>query len=153
MVCDDCLVGGYLDLLPTDDPADWQQRFADTLTAGLAANRWSAEDVTIAFPENYLGHQTDSGSPLCPIAESTVRLRPADPDNVAPWSGWAAFNSGCEAGLRANLLGPDAGLGAGQFGPGARRRRVRRPGATSGAVAGQFVRFIGGWCGPGDVGR
>ena len=104
MICDECRVGGYLELLPADDLAAWQGTFTRALHGRLAAAGWPA--VTVTFPESYPGHHAATEISLCRTACAAVEAGTLVSDNPSPlWSGWAAFNSGCEAGLRANLLG------------------------------------------------
>ena len=144
MVCDRCLVGGYLELLPADDPAAWRDRFASALADRLPA----AADVAVTFPELYPGHRTGQGISLCRSACRAVEAVARTSENpVARWAGWAGFNSGCEAGLRATLLGTPTLV----WGPGSLAQahaadefvafdQVR-------LVAEQFVRFARQWSG------
>ena len=81
MVCDRCLVSGYVELLPNDDLLAWTDRFKNALRN---------DNHEIFIIERYDGHATTPTDPLC-LATG----------NTQPWS---AFNSGCEAGLRARLL-------------------------------------------------
>jgi acetylornithine deacetylase len=91
MLCDRCVCGGYLELLPGDDLKQWRER----LIAGVRQEMGGdAEELTIRILEQYQGHSTALSDPLCVAAAKAA--------GVVNWSG---FNSGCEAGLRANLLG------------------------------------------------
>jgi acetylornithine deacetylase len=91
MLCDRCVCGGYLELLPGDDLKQWRER----LIAGVRQEMGGdADELTIRILEQYQGHSTALSDPLCVAAAKAA--------GVVNWSG---FNSGCEAGLRANLLG------------------------------------------------
>jgi acetylornithine deacetylase len=90
MVCDRCVVAGYLELLPGDDIDAWQERFEKQVHAGV-----EGADVEVRFTERYFGHRTPTSDPLCWSAEAASRLE----------GGWRGFNSGCEAGLRARIRG------------------------------------------------
>ncbi len=93
MTCDRCLISGYLELLPADDLEFWKTQFKAELAAV------AGPDVSVSFTESYRGHRTSVDSGVCTIAEQVVRDR-----LPLHWTGWQAFNSGCEAGLRASLL-------------------------------------------------
>jgi acetylornithine deacetylase len=100
MVCDRCVVEGYLELLPGDAIPDMQLRFENELRTRLERDGWGRSCVTIAFPETYQGHRLAPDSTLCAAAESawmSVRGE-AFPE-------WSGFNAGCEAGVRATLHG------------------------------------------------
>ena len=99
MVCDRCTCAGYLELLPSDDIQTMQRRFRDELLRDTAARGVDASRLSIEFSEVYPGHRTDPAHPLCAAA-----LQALDPTSGA-WSGWSAFNSGCEAGIRWKLHG------------------------------------------------
>ncbi len=149
MVCDDCLVAGYLELLPADDPTAWQARFRSELTARLSADRWPAADLNVSFPESYPGHHLTSEQSLCRMAVAAVEAdADADDNRRSSWPGWAAFNSGCEAGLRANLLGTPTLV----WGPGSLARAHADdefvPFDQVRAVARQFVRLARLWSDP-----
>ena len=149
MVCDDCLVAGYLDLLPADAPIAWQRRFADAVTGAVTARGFDVADVAVTFPETYPGHETDCEIPLCRMAGAAVEVVASDGNNAAPrWAGWSAFNSGCEAGLRAGLLSTPTLV----WGPGslAQAHAVDEfvPWGDVRAVARQFVAFSRQWAGP-----
>jgi acetylornithine deacetylase/succinyl-diaminopimelate desuccinylase-like protein len=146
MLCDHCVVAGYLELLPADEIHDWQGRFRSALSHVLTAGGWNGADVTVTFPETYPGHYTPSDKSLCQMAEAAVEDALVIADTNAPrWSGWSAFNSGCEAGLRANLLGTPTLV----WGPGslAQAHAVDEfvPFDEVRAVAGMFVRFARAW--------
>ena len=148
MVADHCLVAGYLELLPADEPIDWQRRLVDAVLAGVADQGWPGGNVAVTFPEVYSGHCTDQGNPLCTSAVAAVEDADDRPDNTAGrWRGWSAFNSGCEAGLRANLLGTPTLV----WGPGSLARAHAIDESIAWAevrtVAGQFVRLIRSWSG------
>lgn len=95
MVCDRCSCAGYLELLPRDDIATMQRRFRDDLlreVCGIDPSR-----LRVEFSEVYSGHRTGPAGPLCNAALRALN----DLNTAAPaWNGWAAFNSGCEAGIR-----------------------------------------------------
>ncbi len=91
MVCSRALGAGYFELLPADDLALWREKFAMELRAAVPDD---ALDIT--FTEQYDGHRTAPDDPLCTAArEAVVALGGSN-----AWTGWSAFNSGCEAGLR-----------------------------------------------------
>jgi acetylornithine deacetylase len=98
MVCDRCRCEGYLETLPADDLDSMRKKFIADLSAKLPE-----EDLEFIFTENYLGHATSPDSDLCEAAEYAVTHGPIN--RAADWKGWAAFNSGCESGIRAKLLG------------------------------------------------
>jgi acetylornithine deacetylase len=144
MIADRCLIGGYLELLPLDEPIQWMNRFIRELRALLSERGQDERRVQITFPEQYPGHRTDPDHPLCRAA--AIEQSAALLHNVAtPWSGWGAFNSGCEAGLRANLLGTPTLV----WGPGslAQAHAVDEfvEFAQVRAVADVFVRFAAAW--------
>ena len=61
------------------------------------------DEIEFEFVETYDGHRTPPEHPLCQTAQR--RLAPCRHRPDAPaWPGWSAFNSGCEAGMRARLL-------------------------------------------------
>jgi acetylornithine deacetylase len=106
MVCDRCTCAGYLELLPGDDPAIWSGRLESELLDILARgpDPIARDEVEFEFVERYDGHRTPPEHPLCQTAQRAVaRWRRHRPDSPA-WPGWSAFNSGCEAGMRARLL-------------------------------------------------
>ncbi len=147
MVADRCLVAGYLELLPGDEPAAWQERLTSGLARSVEAGGKSATDLTVTFPETYPGHRTASDIPLCQMAVAAVEDVAGDGNNgAAVWLGWSAFNSGCEAGLRANLLGTPTLV----WGPGslAHAHAVDESVAWADVrtVAERLVRFARAWC-------
>jgi acetylornithine deacetylase len=104
MVCDRCGVAGYLELFPGDEPAEWKSRFRAELRALLDRRGLNSRRVDVEFPESYLGHSLHAASSLCSSAESAVEVSlDLLLDASLRWNGWAGFNSGCEAGLRAKL--------------------------------------------------
>jgi acetylornithine deacetylase len=88
MLCDRCITGGYLELLPGDELEEWGQKFAHDMLAELTSAGLAADRFTIQILERYHGHSTASDDPLCRAAGDQE---------------FFAFNSGCEAGLRARL--------------------------------------------------
>jgi acetylornithine deacetylase len=105
MVCDKCFIAGYLELLPGDDLQIWSERFNVELKKILDVRGLNSRKVTVSFVERYDGHSLDSYNGLCRSAERAVESASELPENMGlRWNGWAGFNSGCEAGLRANLL-------------------------------------------------
>ncbi len=137
MICDECVCAGYLELLPEDSISDWERRFEKELVAEVVRRGRDAGNVEIQFTERYDGHCTSSQSPLCQIA---MRATVGKHD-------WSAFNSGCEAGTRANLLGTPTLV----WGPGslslahADNERIRFSDVRR--VAASFTRLILDWCG------
>ncbi|MBV8780112.1 MAG: M20/M25/M40 family metallo-hydrolase [Phycisphaerae bacterium] len=102
MICDECTCAGYFELLPGDDPAEWQEKFRSTLFASMNISDHGSVMITVDFREIYLGHSLSAGDPLARTAAETMRkLRGNTSVECLP----AGFNAGCEAGLRANLLG------------------------------------------------
>ena len=99
MVCDKCLCAGYLELLPDDDINKWKSCFTEAVQAGR-------NDIVVSFKEEYSGHRTPTDAPFCVIAEDVIK-KIAEGEKAAQlnWKGWTGFNSGCEAGVRANLHG------------------------------------------------
>jgi acetylornithine deacetylase len=105
MVCDSCLVAGYLELLPADEPAAWMDRFNLELAKLLDLRGLDRRNVTVEFVEQYDGHRLDSASELCRTAQKSVEFGTDLAQNRGSgWAGWTGFNSGCEAGLRAKML-------------------------------------------------
>jgi len=104
MVADRCVCAGYLELLSGDDPDTWRRQFVNEVKSRLAARGVAAGEVEVDTLEQYDGHSTPGGHELCRTAEA-VMMAPARRADWPAWSGWAAFNSGCEAGLRPRLCG------------------------------------------------
>lgn len=100
MVCDHCSCGGYLELLPGDDIGVWKRRFEEELRFQLRLVFPNPAALTLTFAEEYQGHRMAETHPFSVTASKAMD---------GSWSGKAppprlsAFNSGCEAGLRANL--------------------------------------------------
>ncbi|HZZ43545.1 MAG TPA: M20/M25/M40 family metallo-hydrolase [Tepidisphaeraceae bacterium] len=90
MVCDRCGCGGYLELLPGDDMQACKDRFVRELREEVG------EAVDVQFGEEYQGHRLSQESAFCKAAQSAFGNG---------WTGWSGFNSGCEAGTRAEVLG------------------------------------------------
>jgi acetylornithine deacetylase len=97
MVCDSCTCAGYFELLPHDDHERWRQKFASEVKSRLQTRGVPPEQVRIRFVEEYLGHRLEPTHPLCRRAAEAVSA--CGGSEAFSWSG---FNSGCEAGLRAN---------------------------------------------------
>ncbi len=97
MICDACSCGGYMELLPNDDQEQWIARLRADLLADLTSHGGGGIDLELRTSEQYDGHLTPSASDLCQVAASVSAAE--------QWAGWKGFNSGCEAGLRARLLG------------------------------------------------
>jgi acetylornithine deacetylase len=140
MVADRCTIAGYLELLPGDDIAQRMAQFERELKQLVDCNGGIGGQVRVRFVEQYAGHHTVTTDPLCRIAEKAwgkVGDRPLQ---------WAAFNSGCEAGLRANLLGtPTLVWGPGSLSTGhALDEHVEFDQVEF--VARTFVEMIFGWC-------
>ncbi len=132
MLADEATIGGYFELLPDDDISQWKLRFARSLHETVDSAK-----VTIAFSEEYAGHRTPADHPFCQLAQTVT-----EPLTCFEWSG---FNSGCEAGLRAQLFGTPTLV----WGPGSLAQAhavdeyvdfadVRR-------CAGQFANFARAW--------
>jgi acetylornithine deacetylase len=146
MVADRCVIGGYLELLPRDEPSQWMDRFISEMRALLSARGQDERRIQVVFPEQYPGHRTNTDHPLCRAAEAAIEESANLLQNIAsPWNGWGAFNSGCEAGLRANLLGTPTLV----WGPGslAQAHAVDEfvEFAQVRAVAAMFARFAAAW--------
>lgn len=103
MVCGRCVCEGYLELLPGDEIASWQRRFTEELLHELRETIPDPQSVSVRFTEQYRGHYTAPSSPVCRIArEATEEVEnPLSPTRQKMLL--AAINSGCEAGVRANL--------------------------------------------------
>ncbi len=87
MVCDRCVVAGYLELLPDDGLVMWADKFTKDLKVELGAD---AAAISVRFSERYRGHRNKEGEPFDQTAV------PACGGQVS----WQGFNSGCEAGMR-----------------------------------------------------
>ncbi len=113
MICDHCMIAGYLELLPSDELGEWKQRLTRELPgqiakqirakgqAGLNQGILDLEKrVKVSFPEEYQGHRMDVLSQICAVAEVAVaELQDLLKNNALQWQGWSGFNSGCEAGV------------------------------------------------------
>ncbi|HEY1685072.1 MAG TPA: M20/M25/M40 family metallo-hydrolase [Tepidisphaeraceae bacterium] len=102
MVCDRCMCAGYLELLPGDDLSQSKVKLQQELSKELHQLGQNPGNVRIEFSEEYRGHMTSPDHPLCAVAQECVQEHRTE---TKQWEGWQGFNSGCEAGLRANLLG------------------------------------------------
>jgi acetylornithine deacetylase len=91
MIADSAVCQGYLELLPNDDRLLWKSRLIDELKAELGPD---AADVAVAFTEEYDGHSLGEDRGIYQAAAQVAGLTRLE-----------ALNSGCEAGLRASLLG------------------------------------------------
>ncbi len=108
MICDRSTCGGYLELLPGDEPEEWKRRFKNELKAAVArrvtereadsVSSPAADRIDIRFTEDYSGHRTPIADPLCRSAQRVTE------SELGEGLTWAGFNSGCEAGLRAALF-------------------------------------------------
>jgi acetylornithine deacetylase len=148
MICDHCKIGGYLELLPGDgdDAEIWKNRLIMELRQELANRGQGKRSVEITFPEQYSGHIISSAHPLCLTAQAAVEESTQFLQNTElRWAGWSGFNSGCEAGLRAGLLGTPTLV----WGPGslAQAHAVNEFVEFSQvrAVAQMFARFAANW--------
>jgi acetylornithine deacetylase len=101
MICDKCVCAGYLELLPGDNLADSKEKLQVELSQELCRMDTNPDRVRIQYSEEYSGHRTSPEDAFCRAAEECI---PAKPDAMAGFR-WRGFNSGCEAGVRANLLG------------------------------------------------
>jgi len=137
MLCGRCACGGYLELLPGDSLKEWKERLERELQEELARAGERLDAISIRFTEEYQGHRADTNGSLYRLAQ-----------RVAGIDRWAGFNSGCEAGVRANLHGTPTLV----WGPGSleqahavdefvRFDQVQR-------VAEMFVELIREWSGP-----
>ncbi|MDB5328246.1 MAG: acetylornithine deacetylase [Phycisphaerales bacterium] len=131
MLADRCVIAGYLELLPADDLKTWQ----DELAFALRERVGGGVRFVIDFSEQYAGHRLQPDHALC---------RAAQPDQRG--SAWQGFNSGCEAGLRAGLLGTPTLV----WGPGSLAQAHAADEFVLFSdvedVAGQFIQFIERWC-------
>lgn len=98
MVCDHCSCAGYFELLPNDDLDDWKDRFVTEMHSRWRSHGGTPDQIKFRFVEEYQGHRLDASHVACRCAEEAVLKAPGD----GPFH-WCGFNSGCEAGLRANL--------------------------------------------------
>src|SRR5947207_7039689 len=72
--------------------------FIDELTVELLSVGVDPSDIRVTFSEDYAGHCISADHPMCRIAQDVAR-------QFVDWEGWSGFNSGCEAGVRANVHG------------------------------------------------
>jgi acetylornithine deacetylase len=140
MVCDRCVCAGYLELLPADDLDAWRRRFASEVISRLQTRGVPPDEVRIQFLEEYRGHRLEPSHAMCRCAADAV----AACATSEPFC-WAGFNSGCEAGLRANrtqtptlVWGPGSLAQAHAVDEYVEWADVRR-------VADMFTRFIHHW--------
>lgn len=96
MICDRCVCAGYLELLPADDLSHAKEGLKAELHRALEMAGEDSGRMEIGFGEEYQGYTTAPDRLFCQMAEECVGQT---------WDGWRGFNSGCEAGVRANLLG------------------------------------------------
>ncbi len=140
MVCDHCSCGGYFELLPNDDLDEWKGRFVTETRSRWQSRGGLPDQLQIRFTEEYQGHRLDARHPLCRCAAEAVQR-----DTGQNHFQWRAFNSGCEAGLRANLTNTPTLV----WGPG----RLAQAHAVDEyvnwndvrQVAGMFTHFIHTW--------
>ena len=128
MIADKATCAGYLELLPGDDLMAIMNQFRRELTRDVP-------HAEVQFSETYSGHATSSDHPICRLAAEVVGN-----NNLI------AFNSGCEAGLRAGLLGTPTLV----WGPGslAQAHRIDEylEWESVQRVAQHFVTFATQWC-------
>jgi len=140
MVCDRCVCAGYFEVLPGDDRHAWQRKFSSEVMSRLQMRGIAPEEVRVRFVEDYRGHRLEPSHRLCRCAAEAV----AECEKTETFS-WVGFNSGCEAGLRANRMQTPTLV----WGPGSLAQAhavdeyvvwedVRR-------VADMFTRFINHW--------
>ena len=148
MVCDSCTLAGYLELLPTDDAGARMEQFREELRTRFLS-RYGAihgADIQVEFSEIYGGHQTNEGVSLCAAARSVIQGREKGKDDLPGWSGWAGFNAGCEAGVRAALHGTPTLV----WGPGSlAHAHAANEHVTLGSIrqaAADFSRLAQLWC-------
>lgn len=100
MICDRCSCAGYLELLPSDNMEAWKANLWAELQKELRHLGQDPTRLQISFCEEYRGHMTPIDHPFCALAQHCVEKS----NEIGHWEGWRGFNSGCEAGVRANLL-------------------------------------------------
>lgn len=104
MLCDHCTAAGYFEPLPGEDPEQAGREFEERFRTALTARNISQDAVSLRFTEQYLGHTLDQQHELCRAALAAFRgVR--SPEPTPAWPEWTAFNSGCEAGVRAKVHG------------------------------------------------
>jgi len=88
------------ELLPGDDMETQQNLFDAQLRARLKDRGRNPEHIMLTFIETYAGHRLSPDHRLgkCAAAAATLVTKARKPFD------WCGFNSGCEAGLRANVL-------------------------------------------------
>lgn len=148
MVCDACSCAGYLELLPEDSLAEFKRALVDALHQEIRKEGGPTPDrIRVEFSEEYRGHRLAPDHELCQLAERVARGGCGDGRSFE----WAAFNSGCEAGLRHTLAKTPTLV----WGPGtlAKAHAVDESVGFDDVqrVAGMFQRFCAGWSG--DVER
>lgn len=99
LVCDLCRCAGYIELLPQDDMGKFKKAFAEHIE-----NTVDKDGIEISFGEEYPGYRTATEEPFCRAAEESVREQAQAGEKQPTWKGWTGFNSGCEAGIRAELF-------------------------------------------------
>ncbi|MFI5378368.1 MAG: M20 family metallopeptidase [Tepidisphaerales bacterium] len=131
MICDNCVCAGYFELLPGDSIETWKSQFCNELGNELSARGGNPDRPRIQFSEEYAGCRLAADHPLCRAAETALAGRAVSPQPpvlacngppaerslpqmqnfvatpalARPAYNWTAFNSGCEAGVRARLHG------------------------------------------------
>ena len=134
MVCDRAACAGYLELLPQDDAPKFEKQLEDALHDRLLLSKVFGE-IQLKISETYNGHITPPDHPLCKLAKA-----------VCAESALIGFNSGCEAGLRATILGTPTLV----WGPGslAQAHAINEyvDWASVLVVARRFATFATRWC-------
>ena len=97
MVCDRCTCAGYFELLPGDDLDFWQCRFAREVALRLQSRGVQSRTRANSVRRRISG--TSLGSEPRPLSVRRGGVAACQSPEHFSWTG---FNSGCEAGLRAN---------------------------------------------------
>jgi len=103
MLCDRCCAAGYFEPLPGEEPVSAGREFEARFRAAVSARGVPDGAVSLRFTEQYLGHVLDERHEFCDVAFSAFGC--AGNKSAPAWPGWTAFNSGCEAGVRAAVHG------------------------------------------------